>query len=113
MTALADRVTRLEVAVAWLIDNALARDINALILLGGVHVRFGEPPSLPDEPYLAGYVDEMIVACEEGDAPLACVGCGLVHGAAYPCEPSVMPRADGKARCNDCANGIKPQGGAK
>jgi hypothetical protein len=40
---------------------------------------------------------------------LSCDGCGLVYGTAYPREPSVMVRADGKARCNDCANGIKPQ----
>jgi len=40
---------------------------------------------------------------------LSCDGCGLVYGKAYPREPSVMVRADGKARCNDCASGIRPQ----
>lgn len=34
---------------------------------------------------------------------LACVACGLIHGENYPNEPTVAPRADGLARCNDCA----------
>jgi hypothetical protein len=34
--------------------------------------------------------------------PLKCVGCGLEWGEAYPKEPSVQVRSDGKVRCNDC-----------